>query len=112
MKKQLLIIITIFIIVLGLTYGLLITKRNEKTEIKKNNEYYENYLGKEILGTELATIMGKAIEQNLNNNVQKDENGLFIENNENSIKIDLKMITIDKTYPMEVIYNNDITLFL
>ena len=112
MKKQLLIIITIFIIVLALTYGLLISKRNEKAEVQKNNKYYENYLGKELLGTELATIMGKAIEENLNNNVQKDENGLFIENNENSIKIDLKMITIDKTYPMEVIYNNDITLFV
>ena len=112
MKKQLLIIITIFVVVLGLTYGLLISKRNENAKIKRNNKYYENYLNKEILGTELATIMGKAIEQNLTNNVQKDAKGLFIENEENSIKIDLKMITIDKTYPMEVIYNNDITLFV
>ena len=30
----------------------------------------------------------------------------------NSIKIELKMITIEKTYPMEEIYNNDITKFV
>ena len=36
----------------------------------------------------------------------------YIDNNQNSIKIDLKMTTIDKTYPMEEICNNQITNFL
>ncbi len=112
MKKILLLIITIFIIVLAIVYGLIISKNNIQNEIKRNNKFYENYLNKEVYGTEVATIIGKAIEQNLQNEIAKDENGLFIENDTNSIKIDLKMITIDKTYPMEVIYNNDITLFV
>ena len=29
-----------------------------------------------------------------------------------SIKIDLKMITVEKTYPMELIYKNDVTNFV
>ena len=112
MKKTLLIIITIFIVILATVYGLITSKKINQNEIQKNNKYYENYLNKELLGTELATIMGKAIEQNITNEVPKDENGLFIENDFNSIKIDIKMITVDKTYPMEVIYNNDITQFV
>ncbi len=112
MKKNLLLIITVFIVILGTVYGLILSKKIKQNEIQNNNKYYEYYLNKEILGTELATIMGRAIEQNIKNEIQKDENGLYIENNLNSIKIDIKMVTVDKTYPMEVIYNNDITLFV
>lgn len=38
--------------------------------------------------------------------------GYYIDNGENSIKIDLKMTTVNKTYPMEEIYNKEITNFV
>ena len=112
MGKSLLIIFTIFIIILGVSYGFVTSERNKKNEIYKANKYYENYLNKTLSGTELATILGKAMEQNVGNRVSKDSNGLFIENDTNSIKIDLKMVTINKTFPMEVIYKNDISEFV
>lgn len=64
------------------------------------------------MGTEVATIIGQAINQNEKNNIEKDQNGQYIENETNSIKIDLKMKTIDKTYPMEEIYNKEISEFV
>lgn len=112
MKKTFLITILIIFIILCITYTFLINLRAEKEEIKKDNMQYEQYLNKQILGTELATLISKTVDLNQRNGVAKDEKGYYIDNGENSIKIDLKMTTIDKTYPMEEIYNNKITSFV
>lgn len=112
MKQSLLIILAIIFIVICIVSGAIINLRAENKEINKYNLEYEKYLNKEILGTEIATLISKVIDKNERNNIQKDENGYYINNNQNSIKIDLKMITIDKTYPMETIYNNQITNFV
>lgn len=112
MKQSLLIILAIIFIVICIVSGTIINFRAENKEINKYNLEYEKYLNKEILGTEIATLISKVIDQNERNNIQKDENGYYINNNQNSIKIDLKMITIEKTYPMETIYNNQITNFV
>lgn len=112
MKQSLLIILAIIFIVICIVSGAIINLRAENKEINKYNLEYEKYLNKEVLGTEIATLISKVIDQNERNNIQKDENGYYTNNNQNSIKIDLKMITIDKTYPMETIYNNQITNFV
>lgn len=112
MKNTLFIILAIFLIIICITCGFLINVRAEKAKINKENNEYEQYLNKEILGTELATLINKVVDENEKNTVQKNEKGYYIDNGENSVKIDLKMTTIDKTYPMEEIYNNHITLFV
>lgn len=112
MKQSFLIILAIIFIVICIVSGAIINLQAENKEISKYNLEYEKYLNKEILGTEIATLISKVIDQNERNNIQKDENGYYINNNQNSIKIDLKMVTIDKTYPMETIYNNQITNFV
>lgn len=112
MKNTLLLILAIFFIIICIISGLLININSEKEAIKKENAQYEKYLNKEILGTELATLISKVTDQNEKNNIKKDEKGYYINNNENSIKIDLKMTTVDKTYPMEEIYNNQIINFV
>lgn len=112
MKKQITIIFVIFLIIISITISYITRMQNQKIEIKKYNSWYEEYLGKEIYGTEVATIINKAIESNKKNNVLKDEKNLYIENDKDSIKIELKMITIEKIYQMETIYNNDINNFV
>lgn len=112
MKQSLLILLAIFFIIICITCIILINLQSEKTEIKNENAQYESYLNKEIMGTDLASLIGKVIDKNERNNVQKDENSYYIDNYENSIKIDLKMTTIDKTYPMEEIYNKEIAKFV
>ena len=112
MKNTILIIITIFIVILGTVCGLVVSEKNKKNEIAKTNKYYENYLNKEIYGTELATIIGWATEQNIKNGIQKDEKGLFIENDTNSLKINIKMVTKDVTFPMEIFLSSSIENFV
>ena len=86
--------------------------QSEQNKILKQNKEYEYYLNKEIYGAEIATIINKVVDKNEQNKIPKNENGEYIDDGKQSIKVDLKMITIDKTYPMEVIYNNDITKFV
>ena len=112
MKNTLFIVLAIFFITICIVCGFLIDLRTQKAQVQKENSEYEQYLNKKILGTELATLISKTVDKNEKNSIEKDEKNYYIDNGENSIKIDLKMTTIDKTYPMEEIYNNKITSFV
>lgn len=112
MKKTVFTVLTVIFIIICLVIINVMNINAEKKEIKKENAEFEQYADKEIYGTDVATLISKAINKNEKNQIQKDEKGYYIENNENSIKIDLKMTTIDKTYPMEEIYNKQITEFV
>ena len=60
-------------------------------------------------------IMSKKDSRITNDDAEKDEKGRYIENEINSIKIEVRMLIKEKTYktyPMEEIYNNDITKFI
>lgn len=112
MKNTFLIILATFFIIICIICVIIINWQSEKEEIQRYNKQYEDYLSKEIYGTDVASLINKAIDQNEKNNIEKDEKGYYITNGENSIKIDLKMTTIDRTYPMEEIYNNQTTKFV
>ena len=112
MKKTVLIIAIPIVIILFSICGLFITQKTTIRNIKKYNSQYEYYINKSIYGTELVTLINKVINENEINKVEKDEKGFFIENNEKSIKINIKMNKNGKTYQMETFYNNDITKFV
>jgi ABC-type Na+ efflux pump permease subunit len=112
MNKALLLILAVFFIIICVISLQLINIKSEKQEVKRYNKTYEEYLDKEIKGTDVATIIGKVVNQNEKNNVKKDEKGYYINNQNDSIQIDLKMITVKKTYPMEEIYNSKIATFV
>jgi len=112
MKNTVLLISIPIAIIIFSVCGLLITQNTTNRLIKEENSEYEYYLGKSIYGTELTSIINKAINQNENNKIAKDDKNHYIENDENSIKIEVKMLITEKTYPMEELYNNDITKFV
>ena len=97
MQNNLLIILAIFFIIICITSGMIINIKGEN---------------KNIYGTDLATLIGKAINENNKNNIPKDENGYYIENEQNSIKIYLNMKTVENTYTMEEIYKGEIINFV
>lgn len=112
MKKLLLILLLLFIIIIFSIYGLLINNKVHTNTLKNYNKEYEEYLNKTINGTELATLINKVIYLNEKNGIKKDKKNYYIENKENSIKIEIKMIITEKTYPMEEIYNKDTAEFV
>jgi len=112
MKKLMLLILIPIAVVLFSVFTLLITLRTNEQEAKKVNNQYEYYLGKEIYGNEVTTLINKVVNQNEKNGIPKDENGYYLDNGENSLKIELKMITVKKIYSMEDFYKNDMNKFL
>lgn len=117
MKKNILIIsLVLLIIIIVCIAGI---KWNSKANriIKSQNKEYEEYLKDDIYGTDVITLINKAISNNKSNNISKDEKGYYIENNTNSIKIDIIMITNEEkekkaTYSMELIDKVGITEFI
>lgn len=117
MKKNIIIIslILITIIVISIV-GININSKNRKVAIKQNKEY-EQYLKGQIYGTDVITLINKAISNNEYNLVSKDEKGFYIDNNKNSIKIDIVMITDEEeqettVYKMEAIAKAGIKDFI
>ena len=72
-----------------------------QNQAKKFNSDYEFYNREVILGTDITTLINKAIDNNEKHNIQKDENGIYIADDQNSIKIYVHMIINETTYPME-----------
>lgn len=117
MKKNtiILVLILVIIIIICIT-GINLNSKTSKS-VLQNNKEYEQYLNEEIYGTEVITLINKATSSNESNKVTKDKKGFYIENNENSIKIDVVMITdIEENettvYKMEAISKVGITEFI
>lgn len=105
MKKLLVITLIIFLILAVIVTVSLTENRKSLSEIQKQNEEYEKYLGKQVFGTEVVSVINKASNSNIKNEVAKDDKELFIENTTNSIKVEIKMLSEGKliSYPMETI---------
>ena len=111
MKKIAIFFLIIIIIVTGMTY-LYINYKATYNEAVKVNKQFESYYDKEIYGTELTTIINKAIDNNVYNEIEKDDKGNFVNNNNNSIQIDIKMLDVDKTYNMETLNSGGMDMFV
>ena len=111
MKKIALFFLIIVIIVVGISYMYLNYKSNYNTA-KRENQKFESYYNQEIEGAELATIINRAVNENNINEIEKDKKGKFINNDNNSINIEIKMLDNDETYNMETLYNGGIDKFV
>ena len=111
MKKLAIIFLIGIIIIVGISYMYLNYKANYN-EARRENNQFESYYNQEFYGADVVTIINKAYDNNLTNAVEKDENGIFKENNTNSIKIDVKMLDTDTTYTMETLYSGGMQNFV
>ena len=111
MKKLAIFFLIIVIVVVGISYMYLQYKSHYYTA-QRENKQFESYDGKEIYGTEITTIINKAMDNNQNNQVQKDNKGNFVNNDNNSIHINIKMLDNEKTYTMETLYNGGMDKFV
>ena len=103
MKKLAIIFLIGVILIVGISYMYLNYKANYN-EARKTNYQFESYYEKEFYGADVVTLINKAYDNNLTSGVERNEQGVFIENDTNSIKIDVKIIDNDKLYNMETLY--------
>ena len=119
MKRTVLyILLAVFIIVLIIYVNISNAEKQHRKAAYFNKEY-EMYLNKELSGANIATIINKATENNEKNSNLKDKKGFYIDNGENTIKVELKMISYNEegeivynTYQMEAIKGIGITTFM
>ena len=119
MKKAYIYFFCIVLLILAIIVGKYYNYKAKYAEIKEFNLQFEYYYQKEIYGTEIATVINKAVDNNEKNEVEKEElekNNKkiysYIANDENSINIDIKIIDNNKTYKMESLYQGEITKFV
>lgn len=110
MKKIVLIFVIIIAILSSFCY---IYSQKKITKNKKIASYdkYQKLLDTEIPGTDLASLINESIDKNKTNEVNS-ENGLYIENDDNSMIIEIKFIESDNPIRGEKIYLNGIDRFI
>ena len=111
MKKIAIFLLIIIGIVSTISY-LYLNSINNQRIAQKENIKFEIYKDEEITGAEVTTLINKAINSNQQNEIEKDKKGRYIDNETNSINIDIKFIDDDVTYTIEKIYNNGMDKFL
>ena len=114
MKKTIVYIISIVIVICVLIASKLITNKEYMVEIKKFNTKYEKYIKNDVIGTEVASIINQAVDDNEYERIKKDKNGKYIQNDINSINIEVKITEFseEQIYTMETLYNGGMNQFV
>ena len=110
--RKIIILLSIVIIIVVIVAFNYMGYVSEFNEIQKYNLEYEKNYQKEIYGIDLTTIINKVINNNEKNNVEIGQDKKYINNETNSINIDIKMLDIDEVFSMELIYNGGIEQFV
>ena len=110
--KKIIIILVITLVIVSTMFYIYYNYKADVRQAKIENMKYEQYKDKEITGLELATVINKAIDQNEKNKINKNNKGIYIDNKQNSINIDIKFIDNDEVYNMETIYKSKIENFI
>ena len=98
--KKIIVVFALIVIIIILVISVTLAENNKNINIIKNyNKEYEEYLQKTVFGTDVTTLINKATNENIKNDIEKDEKGYFIENTINSIKIEINLLYDGKLTP-------------
>ena len=110
--KKIAIIFIIIILIICTIFAMYISYKANYNISKKSNLSFEKYLNEEVYGSELATVINRAIDRNEKNEVEKNNKGIYQNNDTNSINIEIKMLDDDTIYQMETFYRGGIQNFI
>ena len=110
--KKIAIFFIITILIVCAIFAMYISYKANYNMSKKTNLAFEKYLNEEVYGTDLATVINRAVDRNEKNEVTKNNKGIYQNNDENSINIEIKMLDDDSVYKMEKFYNDGIQNFI
>ena len=110
--KKIFIILAIAVIIVCVVAVKYYSYKVDYNMIVEENSEYEQYKDKEIYGIELATAINKTVDKNIKNGIEKDEKGIFKQNDENSIEIEIYIKDNETTYKMEAFYNSGTEQFV
>lgn len=112
MKKILAIILLVMIVIVTFLVFNYKNLQMQKQEISKFNLIYESYNKDNLNGLDITTLINKAISNNEKYAIPKDEEGLYVLDDEYSVEIYVTMIINENTYRMERINDLGINSFV
>ncbi len=117
MKKGIVILIIIAIVIIAPLMLLITQYKAEKNEVNTFNLEFEKYKNGNTYGTNIGSLINYSINNNEKYNIQKDENGLYIDDNRHCIRVQIKMLSSEDentmvTYDMETIESLGIERFV
>lgn len=112
MKKNIFLIIAILLAIIAIISYEFFNYQISLRDIKNNNKTYESFYNTTVLGTDIASLINKIDDVNQKNKIQKDNNGLYVEDEKESIIIEIKLKEIDKSIRAEKIEQNEISKFV
>ena len=114
MKKTIIYIFSMILIICVIISSKLYMSKDYMVQIKKFNNKYEKYTKSEVIGTEVASIINQAVDDNEFEGIKKDEKGKYIQNNQNSINIEVMITEFEEEqiYSMETLYNGGMSQFV
>lgn len=112
MKKTIIVLCCIFIAIIISLYTYYQNTQSVLQGVKKFNYQFEQYFDKEIYGADVVTIMSKAIDNNNQYDIDRNEENKFIEDNKYCLKVMIKFKDVDQTFDMESIEKAGIEGFM
>ena len=110
--KKLAIFFGITIIIITCVSYVYLNYKIEYNDTRTKNIEYNSYYEQEIFGTDISTLINKIVDSNTKNNIEKDENGNYIDNGKDSIKMDIKFTDDDNIHTLEEIYKSGVETFM
>lgn len=103
MKKNIIFMLIALIVIIVPIMVFISNYKQAKNEINKFNLLYEKYKNGKYYGSEIGSIINNAINNNEKNEIEKDENGFYIDDDKYCIKILIQLKSEEelKTYEME-----------
>lgn len=112
MKKTILLLVILLICLAVCATGFSISYRNVTKEVGSFNNQFEKYKNEEITGSELGSIMNLIVNENEKQKIAKDDKGLYQENKETSIIMEVYIKDNNTIYRMETFYGSGTERFI
>ena len=119
MKNVIITIIGLVLIIICIVLVKISNVNIEMKEISNFNEQFEQYKGEKLYGTDVLTLINKAIDNNNKYGVERDKEGNFIDNNQKSVRIILTLLTtnskgeiLESVHPMEALEKRGLNDFI
>ena len=112
MKKTLIIMLILFIAILAVVSIAVVDLQQTGKQVKQFNQIFEEYKDKILLGSEVASLINKAIDNNEKNQISKNDKGIYQEDGKYSVQILVKLEKEGEYFTMERINALKITEFV
>ena len=112
MKKTLIIMLILFVAILAAMSITVVDLQQTGKQVKQFNQIFEEYKDKSLLGSEVASLINKAIDNNEKNQISKNDKGIYQEDGKYSVQIFVKLEKEGEYFTMERINALKITEFV